>query len=128
MCVGGVDHLRSNTNASFIEKYDSRLDKWTSMSTSINNMFSSLNSSSSSLSSSMNSNSGSNMPSHNLIKRVQFGVALLNSDFLYIVGGRDGLKTLNNVDRFDIKKESWSPISLMLTHRHGLQVVLKFFD
>lgn len=85
MCVGGVDHLRSNTNASFIEKYDSRLDKWTSMSTSINNMFSSLNSSSSSLSSSMNSNSGSNMPSHNLIKRVQFGVALLNSDFLYIV-------------------------------------------
>lgn len=44
-----------------------------------------------------------NMPT----RRLQFGCALY-MDKLLIVGGRDGLKTLNNVDAIDLQTMSWT--------------------
>lgn len=52
-------------------------------------------------------------------RRLQFGVAVIDNK-LYVVGGRDGLKTLNTVECFDPKKKSWSMMPPMSTHRHGL--------
>ena len=40
-------------------------------------------------------------------RRLQFGVAVLDNK-LYVVGGRDGLKTLNTVECYDAKKKTWS--------------------
>ncbi|XP_054271966.1 kelch-like protein 5 [Macrosteles quadrilineatus] len=54
-------------------------------------------------------------------RRLQFGVAVVEGK-LYIVGGRDGLKTLNSVECFDIKTKTWSNLPPMSTHRHGLGV------
>ncbi|XP_046669511.1 kelch-like protein 5 [Homalodisca vitripennis] len=58
-----------------------------------------------------------NMPG----RRLQFGVAVVEGK-LYVVGGRDGLKTLNTVECFDIKTKTWSNMPPMSTHRHGLGV------
>ena len=52
-------------------------------------------------------------------RRLQFGVAVLD-DRLYVVGGRDGLKTLNTVECYDAKKKTWMMMPPMATHRHGL--------
>lgn len=52
-------------------------------------------------------------------RRLQFGVAVLE-DRLYVVGGRDGLKTLNTVECYDLKKKVWTLMPPMSTHRHGL--------
>ena len=52
-------------------------------------------------------------------RRLQFGVAVIE-DKLYIVGGRDGLKTLNTVECYNPKNKSWSLMPPMSTHRHGL--------
>lgn len=61
-----------------------------------------------------------NMPT----RRLQFGCALYN-DKLIIVGGRDGLKTLNNVDSIDLQTMSWTSLSSpMATPRHGLGVAI----
>ncbi len=38
----------------------------------------------------------------------------------YVVGGRDGLKTLNTVECYDPKKKTWTLMPPMATHRHGL--------
>lgn len=46
-----------------------------------------------------------NMPA----RRLQFGVAVMD-DKLIIVGGRDGLKTLNTVECFDLTTMTWSSI------------------
>lgn len=54
-------------------------------------------------------------------KRLQFGVAVLD-DKLFIVGGRDGLKTLNTVDCFDPKTKEKTAVTPMNIHRHGLGV------
>lgn len=54
-------------------------------------------------------------------KRLQFGVAVLD-DKLYIVGGRDGLKTLNTVDCFDPQLKEKTVVTPMNIHRHGLGV------
>ncbi|XP_072153340.1 kelch-like protein 5 isoform X4 [Bemisia tabaci] len=54
-------------------------------------------------------------------RRLQFGVAVLD-DKLFVVGGRDGLKTLNSVECFNIKTQSWTSMPPMSTHRHGLGV------
>lgn len=52
-------------------------------------------------------------------RRLQFGVAVIE-DKLYIVGGRDGLKTLNTVECYNPKNKSWTLMPPMSTHRHGL--------
>ena len=52
-------------------------------------------------------------------RRLQFGVAVLDNK-LYIVGGRDGLKTLNTVECYDPRKKTWTLMPPMSTHRHGL--------
>lgn len=52
-------------------------------------------------------------------RRLQFGVAVLD-DKLYVVGGRDGLKTLNTVECYNPKTKSWNVMPPMSTHRHGL--------
>lgn len=52
-------------------------------------------------------------------RRLQFGVAVLD-DRLYVVGGRDGLKTLNTVECYNPRSKSWSVMPPMSTHRHGL--------
>eukprot|EP00794_Sanderia_malayensis_P007021 gene7021-7808_t len=54
-------------------------------------------------------------------RRLQFGVAVLDNK-LYVTGGRDGLKTLNNLECFDPKTGEWTTLSPMLTHRHGVGV------
>ncbi|CAL1267931.1 unnamed protein product [Larinioides sclopetarius] len=43
-------------------------------------------------------------------------------DKLYVVGGRDGLKTLNIVECYDFKTKTWTAMPSMSTHRHGLGV------
>lgn len=52
-------------------------------------------------------------------RRLQFGVAVLDEK-LFIVGGRDGLKTLNSVECFNNKTNGWSSLPPVATHRHGL--------
>lgn len=52
-------------------------------------------------------------------RRLQFGVAVADQR-LYVVGGRDGLKTLNTVECYDIKSKTWTSLPPMSTHRHGL--------
>lgn len=100
-----------------------RLDKWIpfnfNLASAINNL--NLNNIPNNSSSSLNNiNPNSSSGTTSIVKRLQFGVALINHN-LYIVGGRDGLKTLNTVDCFDIQKESWTSLPQMITHRHGLQ-------
>lgn len=53
--------------------------------------------------------------------RLQFGLVYSN-DKVYIVGGRDGLKTLNTVRCFDAAKKEWEFVASMTTPRHGLAV------
>lgn len=52
-------------------------------------------------------------------RRLQFGLAVID-DCLYVVGGRDGLKTLNGVECFNPSTKTWSLVTPMSTHRHGL--------
>jgi kelch-like protein 1/4/5 len=42
-----------------------------------------------------------------------------------VVGGRDGLKTMNLVDCFDLESKSWNSLPSMTTPRHGLGKALK---
>ena len=59
--------------------------------------------------------------SHVTFKRLQFGVAILNSH-IYIVGGRNGLLTLNTVDCFDSVANTWISVPPMCSYRHGVSV------
>jgi kelch-like protein 1/4/5 len=52
-------------------------------------------------------------------RRLQFGVAL-HEGRIIVVGGRDGLKTLNVVESFDVSSNTWSILPSMGTPRHGL--------
>ena len=52
-------------------------------------------------------------------RRLQCGVVLIDHR-LYIVGGREGLKTLSSVEYYDFEKQVWSSVNSMNTHRHGL--------
>ena len=54
-------------------------------------------------------------------KRLQFGVAILNSR-IYVVGGRDGLRTLNSVDSYDPATNTWDCVAPMCSYRHGVGV------
>lgn len=52
-------------------------------------------------------------------RRLQFGVAVID-DKLFVIGGRDGLKTLNTVECYNPKTKTWTVLPPMSTHRHGL--------
>lgn len=52
-------------------------------------------------------------------RRLQFGVAVIDNK-LYVVGGRDGLKTSNMVESYNPVNNAWSTMPPMSTHRHGL--------
>lgn len=52
-------------------------------------------------------------------RRLQFGVAVIDNK-LYVVGGRDGLKTSNMVECYNPVNKVWSTMPPMSTHRHGL--------
>lgn len=52
-------------------------------------------------------------------RRLQFGVAVIDNK-LYVVGGRDGLKTSNMVESYNPLNNVWSTMPPMSTHRHGL--------
>jgi len=54
--------------------------------------------------------------------RLQFGVALLDGKIV-VVGGRDGLKTMNIVESFDFNTKSWNSLPSMTTPRHGLGII-----
>ena len=54
-------------------------------------------------------------------KRLQFGVAILDSH-VYVVGGRNGLQTLNTVNCFNPVTNSWLSIPPMCSYRHGVSV------
>lgn len=52
-------------------------------------------------------------------RRLQFGAAIIDT-ILYIVGGRDDLRTLSTADCIDLKTMSWSCMPSLCTSRHGL--------
>ena len=52
-------------------------------------------------------------------RRLQFAVAVLGR-CVYVVGGRDGLRTLDVVQMFDVTTHSWSTVCALNTQRHGL--------
>ncbi|CAB1337582.1 unnamed protein product, partial [Coregonus sp. 'balchen'] len=56
-------------------------------------------------------------------RRLQFGVAVIDNK-LYVVGGRDGLKTSNMVECYNPFNKVWSTMPPMSTHRHGLGVTV----
>ncbi|CAG09725.1 unnamed protein product [Tetraodon nigroviridis] len=56
-------------------------------------------------------------------RRLQFGVAVIDNK-LYVVGGRDGLKTSNMVESYNPLNNVWSTMPPMSTHRHGLGMAL----
>ena len=49
-------------------------------------------------------------------RRLQFGVAVVEGK-LFVVGGRDGLKTLNTVECYDPTSRNWTVVTPMSTHR-----------
>lgn len=59
--------------------------------------------------------------SHSTSRRLQFGVAAIDSK-VYIVGGRNGLRTLNSVDCYNPKTNSWDAVPPMCSYRHGVGV------
>lgn len=52
-------------------------------------------------------------------RRLQFGAAIVEKK-LIVVGGRDGLKTLNTVEQLDFSTSKWRNLPSMATPRHGL--------
>uniref|UniRef100_A0A673FPM3 Kelch-like protein 5 n=1 Tax=Sinocyclocheilus rhinocerous TaxID=307959 RepID=A0A673FPM3_9TELE len=56
-------------------------------------------------------------------RRLQFGVAVLD-DRLYVVGGRDGLKTLNTVECYNPRTRQWSFVASMATPRSTVGVAV----
>lgn len=60
-------------------------------------------------------------------RRLQFGVAVID-DKLFVIGGRDGLKTLNTVECYNPKTKTWTVLPPMSTHRHGLGKFSYFID
>lgn len=58
-------------------------------------------------------------------RRLQFGVAVID-DKLFVIGGRDGLKTLNTVECYNPKTKTWTVLPPMSTHRHGLGKIILY--
>ncbi len=52
-------------------------------------------------------------------RRQQFGVAVVDGKVL-VVGGRDGLKTLNSFECWQPDSGQWTQMPSMSTGRHGL--------
>ena len=52
-------------------------------------------------------------------RRLQFGVAVVEGK-LFVVGGRDGLKTLNTGESYCPVTRVWTVMPPMATHKHGL--------
>ena len=52
-------------------------------------------------------------------RRLQVGVAIIGGK-IYVVGGRESLKTLNTFEAYDPQNDTWTPLPAMGTHRHGL--------
>ena len=96
LCIGGVDNVKNSVPSGqhyFIEKYDVRNETWLPLNTQSNTS----NSLALTISSSMNNvNLNVSNVNSNVMKRLQFGVALKNSSIVIICGGRDGLKTLSS--------------------------------
>ena len=61
-----------------------------------------------------------NKSSPHVLSSPQFGVAVVEGK-LFVVGGRDGLKTLNTVESYDPATRCWSSATPMITHRSGEQ-------
>jgi Kelch motif len=52
--------------------------------------------------------------------RQQFAIAVDDNGILFVVGGRDGLKTINAVSAFDPRTARWTAEQGLGTQRHGL--------
>lgn len=52
--------------------------------------------------------------------RQQFAVGVDDGGVLYVIGGRDGLKTVNHVNAFDPRTGQWTVQNGLGTQRHGL--------
>jgi hypothetical protein len=51
------------------------------------------------------------------------GVAALNQ-YIYVVGGYDGHRQLNTVERYDTEKDSWDSVSSIRTARSALSLTV----
>ena len=51
-----------------------------------------------------------------MTQRVHFALAVLNG-YLYAIGGTDGQRGLNTVERYDPRKNSWTVMASMSTRR-----------
>jgi len=101
ICVGGVEASTSYgiINDSFMEVYDCRAEVWTPMLPSYHTSASLVVSAK---------------------RRLQFGAALLGHR-LFVVGGREGLKSLDTLDCLDLSSNVWFSLPPMQTQRHALQ-------
>uniref|UniRef100_A0A8C8YQQ9 Kelch like family member 1 n=1 Tax=Prolemur simus TaxID=1328070 RepID=A0A8C8YQQ9_PROSS len=68
------------------------------------------------------------IPAHRLVLSSvsDYFAAMFTSDVykLFVIGGRDGLKTLNTVECYNPKTKTWTVLPPMSTHRHGLGVTV----
>lgn len=48
----------------------------------------------------------------------------LSENFLYAVGGQDGVQCLNHVERYDPKENKWAKVAAMTTRRLGVAVAV----
>jgi kelch-like protein 19 len=51
------------------------------------------------------------------------GVAALNQ-YIYVVGGYDGHRQLNTVERYDTERDSWDSVSSIRTARSALSLTV----
>lgn len=50
--------------------------------------------------------------------------AQFSENFLYAVGGQDGVQCLNHVERYDPKENKWAKVAAMTTRRLGVAVAV----
>jgi hypothetical protein len=56
-----------------------------------------------------------------LFSKIYKIIFTFQSHKLYIVGGRDGPKSLSTVECYDLITDTWTLCPRMITNRHGLQ-------
>lgn len=49
---------------------------------------------------------------------------IFSENFLYAVGGQDGVQCLNHVERYDPKDNKWAKVAAMTTRRLGVAVAV----